>query len=71
MNRESVEATREEYSVESAARDAAAIKLQRFRALPQGEFEQKLSAFLARRGFNFETTRRTVQRAWQAIQAGE
>lgn len=71
VDRESIEAALEDLDEDAAAWDAAAIKLQRLSALPQEEFEQKLSAFLARRGFNFETTRRTVQRAWQAIQAGE
>ena len=39
-------------------------KLDRWRTLPKEEFEHKLTGFLARRGFDYETVRRTVRRAW-------
>jgi regulatory protein len=71
VDREAIESALQELDEDEAAWVAAAGKLSRWRDLPQEEFERKLSAFLARRGFNFETTRRAVQRAWQTIQAGE
>ena len=56
---------------DDAAWDAAASKLDRWRNLPEDEFERKLSGFLARRGFGYATIRRTVQRAWKAVQEPE
>ena len=46
-------------------------KLDRWRTLPKDEFEHKLTGFLARRGFGFDTVRRTVRRAWKAGQEPE
>ena len=71
VERDAIEAALEELDEDAAAWDAAASKLDRWRDLPQEEFERKLGAFLARRGFDFETARRTVARAWRSIQAGE
>ena len=56
---------------DDAAWDAAASKLDRWRNLPEDEFAHKLSGFLARRGFGYATVRRTVQRAWKAVQEPE
>lgn len=56
---------------DEAAWAAAASKLDRWRDLPEDEFTHKLAGFLARRGFGFDTVRRTVQRAWQAVQETE
>jgi regulatory protein len=71
VDREAIEAALEELDEAAAAWDVAASKLDRWRDLPQEEFERKLAGLLARRGFGFETTRRTVAQAWQAIQEGE
>lgn len=71
VERDAIEAALEELDEDAAAWDAAAAKLDRWRDLPQDEFEQKLGAFLARRGFSYETARRAVSRAWRTIQAGE
>ncbi len=66
-----IDAALEGMDEDETAWDAATSKLDRWRDLPQDEFEQKLTGFLARRGFSFATARRTVQRAWQSIQASE
>lgn len=71
VDRDAIESALEELDEDAAAWDAAASKLERFRDLPQEEFERKLGGFLARRGFDFQTTRRTVQRAWRTLQSGE
>jgi regulatory protein len=71
VDREAIEAALEGMDEDDAAWDAAASKLDRWRNLPEDEFERKLSGFLARRGFSFATVRRTVQRAWKSVQEPE
>ena len=53
-------------SDDQAAIQSALAKADRFRQLPQAEFAQKLSAYLLRRGFNYEAVREAVAAAWQA-----
>lgn len=71
VDRDAIEAAVEALDEDAAAWDAAAAKIDRFRDLPQDEFERKLGAFLARRGFDYETARRAVARAWRTVQGGE
>lgn len=71
VERDAIESALEDIDEDAAAWAAAASKLDRWRGLPQEEFEHKLAGFLARRGFDFGTARRTVARAWQTIQNGE
>ncbi len=52
---------------EQAALQAALSKADRYRNLSRPEFAQKLSAHLARRGFDYETVRTAVQAAWQQV----
>ncbi len=54
---------------ESAYR-AALPRAQRLQALDAGEFRDKLSGFLARRGFDYQVTRETVSRLWQELRGG-
>lgn len=54
---------------DAAAWDAVAPKLERWRDLEDPEFERKISAFLARRGFNYDIVRRTVRRARAEFQS--
>lgn len=51
---------------ESAYR-AAHSKALRFRELDAKSFREKLSGFLARRGFDYAVTRETVNRLWQEV----
>lgn len=67
VERETIEATLEEQDEESAAWAAVESKLDRWAGLDKFEFEQKLMAFLARRGFRFDVCRRTAALAWQQL----
>jgi len=60
-----------EHAEDKAAFRAALAKADRYRQLPRQEFAQKLGAYLARRGFDYETVREAVQAAWQAVHADE
>jgi regulatory protein len=71
VDREAIDEALADMNEDDAAWAAAASKLDRWRDLPEDEFVHKLSGFLARRGFGFDTVRRTVQRAWQAVQEAE
>jgi regulatory protein len=71
VERDNIEAALEGMDEDAAAWDAAASKLDRWRDLPEDEFERKLSGFLARRGFAFSTVRRTVQQAWKTLHTPE
>ena len=51
-------------SDDQAALQAALARADRFRQLPPAEFAQKLSAYLLRRGFNYEAVRAAVAVAW-------
>jgi regulatory protein len=59
------------HAEDKAALQAALAKADRYRQLPRQEFAQKLGAYLARRGFDYETVREAVWAAWQAVHADE
>ena len=59
----------DELDEEEAAWAAVEGKLSRWQELEKAQFEQKVVAFLARRGFHFEIARRTAARAWQESQS--
>jgi regulatory protein len=59
------------HAEDKAAIQAAVARADRYRQLPRQEFAQKLGAYLARRGFDYETVREAVQAAWQAVHADE
>lgn len=52
---------------EDAAWRAIEPKLDRWRNLEQMQFRQKVSGFLARRGFNHEVARAAIERAWEEL----
>ena len=54
----------------AATRSALAIA-GRYRNLPRQAFAQKLSTYLLRRGFDYETVRDAVNAAWIAVHADE
>ncbi len=54
----------------TAADRLAEAKAARLAKLPWPEFRQKLLGILARRGFDFDTARTAVERAWQAATGG-
>ncbi len=55
---------------ESAYR-AARPKAERWKQLDAQEFNTKLGGFLARRGFDYQTTRETVARIWKELKGTE
>jgi regulatory protein len=73
VDREVIDAVLEEseHTDDRAARQAALAKADRYRQLPRPEFVQKLSAYLVRRGFDYEIVREAVQAAWQTVHADE
>lgn len=55
----------------ASAYRAARPKAERWQQLDALEFKNKLSGFLARRGFNYQVTRETVARIWQEMKGQE
>jgi regulatory protein len=68
---EAIRAALTEIDEERAARAAIERQLDRWRALTKAEFEQKIIAHLARRGFSFEIVRKVVQHAWEEQQSAD
>lgn len=68
VERETIEATLEDQDEDLAAWTAAEPKIGRWAELEKREFEQKLMAFLARRGFRFDVCRRAAEQAWEQLQ---
>jgi regulatory protein len=60
-----------EHTDDNAALRSAFAKADRYRQLPRQEFTQKLGAYLARRGFDYETVREAVNAAWQQVHADD
>jgi regulatory protein len=73
IDREIIEAVLDEnkHDEDQAALQSALAKADRYRQLSRQEFAQKLGAYLARRGFDYETAREAVNVAWQKVHAGE
>jgi regulatory protein len=68
VERETIDSTLEEQDEDGAAWAAIEGKLGRWDALDKMEFEQKLMAFLARRGFRYDVCRRAATQAWEQLQ---
>ncbi|GIK73454.1 MAG: regulatory protein RecX [Chloroflexota bacterium] len=66
---EAIRAALNEIDEERAAWAAIERQLGRWRALTKAEFEQKIIAHLARRGFGFEIARKVAQHAWEEQQS--
>ena len=64
---ETLEATAHDEA--EAAFQAASPRARRLANLDAREFKQKLGAFLARRGFNYEVAAEAVRRAWEEVGA--
>ena len=71
VERETARAAVDEVDDEEAAWAAAEPKLARWQALPRLELEKKLGAYLARRGFGYDTIRRINRRAAQSLEAAD
>jgi regulatory protein len=68
VERETIDSTLEEQDEDGAAWAAVEAKISRWAELEKFEFEQKLMAFLARRGFRFDVCRRAAALAWEQLQ---
>jgi regulatory protein len=53
------------------AYQAASKQARKLRALEWQEFRQKMTGFLARRGFNYETSATATRRAWEALHSSD
>jgi regulatory protein len=71
VERETIDSTLEEQDDDGAAWAAVEGKIDRWVDLEKMEFEQKLMAFLARRGFRYDVCRRAAAQAWQQVQEAE
>jgi regulatory protein len=68
VERETIDSTLEEQDDDGAAWAAIEGKIDRWKGLEKFEFEQKLMAFLSRRGFRFDVCRRAAAQAWEQLQ---
>ena len=68
VDKEAIDAALESLDEDEAAWAAAATKLDRWRSLERTDFDQKITAFLARRGFGHDIIRRVCRRAWDEIE---
>ena len=58
-------------SDEEAAYEAARRRLRTLRGLAQARFRERLGAFLTRRGFSYDVSRRTIERCWAELSCGQ
>jgi regulatory protein len=71
LDRDTIEEALSSVDEDEAAWAAASTRLARLQGLPDDQFEQKLTAFLARRGFGYDIIRRTVRKASAARNENE
>lgn len=62
-----IEAATQELDESAAAWSAVASRLERWQALSEDELAQKISGYLARRGFSYAIARQTARRAWAEL----
>jgi regulatory protein len=67
VDREAVEHALEQINDDELAYQAALKQSRKYSGLPWPEFRQKMYAFLARRGFSYETSVPVVKRVWDEI----
>jgi len=67
LSPEVIEAALAGYDDEAMAQEAARAQSRRWRQLPRPDFQRRLAAFLARRGFDYDTIAEVVERTWQEV----
>jgi len=67
IEREIIDEVLTELDEEASAWAAIEGKIQRWRGLDQMAFRKKVTGFLSRRGFAYDTIRKTCQKAWEAM----
>ncbi len=70
LDQETIHQALEEVDDEEAAYQAASKQSKKLKSDDWLEFRQKLSSFLARRGFHYEVILPTVKRVWQETRSG-
>jgi regulatory protein len=68
LNEETITEVVTGVDAEASAYEAGRSRLARLRGLDYWQFRQKLGAFLARRGFEYDTSRGVVDRLWREEQ---
>ena len=68
VERETIDTALDEQDEDESAWAAVEGKFTRWADLEKIEFEQKLMAFLARRGFRYDVCRRAANRAWEELE---
>jgi regulatory protein len=71
LDQETIQQALEEVNDEEAAYQAAIKQSRKLKTDDWSVFREKLSSFLARRGFHYEVISSTVQRIWQEIRSGD
>jgi len=71
LDDESIQQALAEVDEQALADQAANKQARRLAGLDETAFKQKLSGFLARRGFGYAVIRETVDRHWNQIQNNE
>lgn len=67
VEREIIEEVLTELDEETSAWAAIEGKIHRWRGLDQAAFRKKAMGFLSRRGFDYDTIRKTCDKAWEAM----
>lgn len=67
VSRPVIEAVLDNLDETTAAQRAAQTRVRRWNHLPYGEFRTKMSGFLQRRGFGYETIRQVIEEIWQSL----
>jgi regulatory protein len=71
IDNEVIDETLEDFDDEEMAYQAALQKVRKLKNLEWQEFRQKMYAFLARRGFNYEASAQAVARVWAEQQSDQ
>jgi regulatory protein len=64
--RETIEAALQNLDEDALAYQAAVKQARKYENLEWADFRRKMNAFLARRGFNYETAKSAVEHVWEA-----
>ncbi|MCB9078906.1 MAG: RecX family transcriptional regulator [Anaerolineaceae bacterium] len=65
LNESTIDSALEQIDESELAWRAIEKKVRQWQALDEADFKRKAMAFLSRRGFDYEVTMETVERAWQ------
>jgi SOS response regulatory protein OraA/RecX len=69
ISNEAIDETLSDVDEDSLAYQAALTQSRKYANLDWLAFRQKMSAFLARRGFNYEVAKPVIEQVWSEMQA--